>query len=316
VEESPESSNEEYGEDADQAEFEEALKLGNSMLPKRAEEPEASLPEPAIAPAKADVAPKEAPKAEVEDKLAPKFAALHKRATELEAKAAKIREQEAHFAKLQETLDNMKDEPAALLEAMGVDAREFFEKIAATGGKLTPEQKELRAIKKQLADKDAAEKAASEERAKGEQTAAQAAAVDNLNKDIIQFSKANTEKYGFLGVDGTHQLVFQQLQKHFDATKDELGRGEVLTLDQAAQAAQSELEGVFEKLASTEFGRKKIAELSAKSSQQSAASKPSTTTLVGPSGRTAAKAAVSPDEAEDEDFKAALGLLKQFEKKR
>lgn len=226
------------------------------------------------------------------------YAKLHKKNKELFAREQQLKSQEAKYRQLEDTLANVKDDPAALLELAGFsDIREFVERLAEDGGRLTPERRQLKELQKKFDD---AERARTEEREAQTQAQAQEtetrqykAAVDKVNSDIVSFIKTNESKYSMLSLEGGSQMVFQELQAHYRKTAGEDGVGETLPLEKAVQAVNARVEGNLRKLVDNAQVRAIIEDaLKAKSFQPGAAStqQPKTLTSAVRSGTASGQA--------------------------
>jgi len=232
--------------------FNDAVSLANSLMGNETSEPAAVVEKTPVAVESPKAAPSIIEQALVtekqeqkDNKSSSKLAALHKRDKELFQREQALKEREAHYQKMEATLNAMKEDPAHLLEAAGFkDLNELLERFADDGGRLSPERRQLKELQKKLESFEA-EKSQLAARQQEETVSRQRQqAIDNVNGEIVQFLKTNEIKYPLLSMDGSKDLVFKKLQDHYRKTEEETGSGQALTLEKAAEMANSEAESI------------------------------------------------------------------------
>ncbi len=149
-------------------------------------------------------------------------------AAEKAALEAKVAESEK-FAKL---VENAKDDPWALLRAAGFEKPEDLIAKAAEKGAQTQTDKEVAAIKKQLEDERNSRKAEQDRQF-----------LDNVYKTVVKEVTDAGEKYDLTKAEAQFGTVMDVINQHWNNTFDpETGRGEALTITEAADMVESFLE--------------------------------------------------------------------------
>ena len=239
------------------------------------EEADDAAAEPAKPEAEAKVAAKPAPEP------APKataWAALRRREQQLVQKQQEwSKSHEAELAavkEFQQLKARAKDDPFAALKALGhEDGRAFLERIAETGGKMTPEQIRIADLESQLqTDRAAREEAQTKYQEQVQQQQLQQN-LDSWHKDIHNYITTDPEfASSIVNVEGTAPAVFEVMQKHYQETG-----GERMEYRDAVKAVESQMEakvsGMLNELVGNKRGLAMFHELASKLNKPASASK-------------------------------------------
>lgn len=253
------------------------------------------------------------PQSRVESKLAPKLAAMHKRQKELFEREQKLKEQESRYQDIEKRIQAAKESPAVLLETLGFNSFEdLMERFAKDGGMSSPETQATRELQKRLDALEAEKKAAAEEAERQASAAKEKQAIDKLNSDIVTFLKQNSEKYELLQLEGASQEVFNEIQRHYQATYDaDLGEGELLDFDTAAQNVENGITKILKQLLGTKRAHALLAEAKSAAPYGQSQSQSRPNTLLGSHVASTSSASADVDKSDDELLAEATAFLKQ-----
>lgn len=170
------------------------------------------------------------------------------------AKEREFRQQEASVRKERADLDAykseladaremqrlLKEDPNAFLEKSGVS----FEQLGAdllSGKRVGVAEKamaEIESLKARLAERDA-----QEERRNVDEM------YDSTKHDISDYVTSKASEYDLVNAAGAHDLVFEEVQAHYEETGD-------IDVDGAAQRVEAYLESISERLSKSQKARK------------------------------------------------------------
>jgi hypothetical protein len=199
-------------------------------------------------------APETTPAAPQEQENASRhFAAIAKREHAVREKEKALKEQGAKYADYEAKEKLRRENPDALLSDYGYTLDDLI-KMKANGGKPTAEQLAQKALEQMEAMK--LERVEDKKRIEDEKKALELqvqqekedAAVQGFKEKISAHLQSNTDKYEFiLNEQYPVDLVYEVIDRHYEATKTEQGTGRILSFEEAADLAEKYLETGYEK---------------------------------------------------------------------
>lgn len=159
--------------------------------------------------------------------LARKEAAMRTREKELQTKEASFKSQESEIAAMKAQIQKLKENPLEVLNSLGITYDQLVEQaVNQPNPELQSVQNEIKALK------DAQK--ASEEASKSRESAQRDAAIKQIEHDVTDLVENNPE-FSTVKEAGAASDVVELIVKTFDET------GKLLTVDEAAQAIETEL---------------------------------------------------------------------------
>ena len=190
--------------------------------------------------------------------IAEKERDLRRREGSIKALEARIAELEGGTSQLTEIQSLAKDNPAQLLDRLGIDYDVLTQQIINEGNP-TPEQtlsRENDALKKRLEKLEAIHEQREAEATRRKHEGARNQLIDNIKKFVD-----DSGDYELVAHNNAFDLVAEVMQQHYIATKDPVtGRGEILEFSKAAQAVENHIESEAERYVSSKKIQNKIRE--------------------------------------------------------
>lgn len=177
-----------------------------------------------------------------EEDFSRRFAALTRKEREFLARERQVKELESKYGSAEQALKNIKENPMEALQAAGWTFKELAE-FVVNDNKL-PEGKAQQTHVEKLEAKIAALEEKLTGREKQELEAQQQQYVDDFKGKIKSEVEGNLDKYDLINVNGQEaiDMVYDVIENHYQNTFDEqLGQGEILDINKAAQAVEDHL---------------------------------------------------------------------------
>lgn len=167
-----------------------------------------------------------------------------KRNLEIEARN-KAKEQElAERVKKLEEFEALKSNPLKALEALGLDYNAIT-KAQLADGQIPPEV-EIKKLDQKLDSFLEAQKQQEQQREqleKKRQEEENNRLISEFKTEITDYVKEHSERYEFITFENAQELVYAVIDEHYERTRNpESGKGEVLTISQAADKVEEYLE--------------------------------------------------------------------------
>lgn len=187
---------------------------------------------------------------EADQRLAQKFAALSRKEKQIRDRERQMQSQMAQLQQQLEALkaqqsevekyksmpERLRKQPAEVLKEAGITSEQLTEMLL-NGGKPTADMErseleskvmsEVQALRKYIEEKEAKEAA---ERLEAATQGFQAEIVDFVNK---------TEDYELIRANNGTDLVYNVIESHFEQTQNETGKGEILSIKEAADLVEN-----------------------------------------------------------------------------
>lgn len=207
-------------------------------------------PSPATTPSDVPAATPQVPE---DKKTASKFQILldrEKKALEIEQRAkAKEKEIEEKLARIKEFDDVKTTNPLKALELLGLDYNALTQ-AQLNNGQITPEI-EVKRVETKL---DSFLKHQEEQDQRREQDKKDSEELENkrlieeFKGEINDYVKENPDRYEFISFENSQELVYLIIDEHYERTRNpETGKGDVLTIAQAADKVEEYLEQKYVK---------------------------------------------------------------------
>jgi hypothetical protein len=182
----------------------------------------------------------EAPAAEVkpteDPRFAEKFAALTKKEREIFQKELRMKEMEQRLRRFEE-LERLKSEnPYAFIKETGVDLEKTLLAAAREGepptvdDKVSELQSQIQKLQEMLKTKEETEIKTKEQMA-----------MEQFKSNLKNHITSKADDYELILANDAVDTVFDVIQTHFEKTKQDLGEGEILPFDKAAELVENYL---------------------------------------------------------------------------
>lgn len=227
------------------------------QAPQAPASPVQATPAPAVNDKDAVQAVTEA-KTENDPDFASKFAALTRKQKEIFIREQQLKQREEKISKY-ESLEKLKSEnPFKYIQEQGMDLDSIIKGAAKDGEPPSVEDK-VAALEKKIADYEA-------KIAKDQEDAVlrkQQEQVDSFKNTVFDKVKADPERYELIHLEDAFGTVYEVIEEHFVRTQKELGTGEVLDTEKAAEMVEKFLQEKATKLLQAKKLGFKMAETSA-----------------------------------------------------
>lgn len=185
------------------------------------------------------------------------LATFHRQQKEFVAARQAQQQQLEQAAKIQKTLENAKDDPLAAVELMGfADVKSFLEKLAADGGRMTPERKELQDLKRWREQTEKQQADAQKQQQESQQQAQFQAKLDSLRSNIQTQIKSETYASRLINLPGADDQVMVEMDKLASET------GEMPRVEDAIEVVEGRFRTYLEDMAKNpeivEFFKKRV----------------------------------------------------------
>lgn len=147
------------------------------------------------------------------------LATFHRQQKDFFAQQQAFKAKQAEYDKTQSVLANAKEDPLAALELLGyTDVKPFLERLAADGGRMSPERKKIQELENW---KQAQEKQAQEQQTRWQQQQEQqvlTGKLDALRRDIQTRIIAEENKGTVLNIYGADEQIMLEMDRLASAT--------------------------------------------------------------------------------------------------
>jgi hypothetical protein len=191
----------------------------------------------------------EKPQAEVEpqveakkedEPLSVRFAALTKKEKMLQEREKALKEQESKFKNFELTKDTVRKNPKEALESIGLTFEDFTKAYLdqLDGKEHTPSTDDrINELYAKIEAKEKAEKEREEQARKD----AEVEAIETFKGQIKDTLAKDVEKYELINEAGLFDEVYNVIEEYFNETLNETGKGEILTIERAAEQVENYL---------------------------------------------------------------------------